>query len=303
MFAPTYAENGRRERAQATWNEWLVAALDRLIHLMSSLREIASSRELFVNLTLRELRGKYKRSVLGWTWSLLNPVSSMLIYTLIFSVIFKQKIAPGDPSGLSVFPLFLLCGLLPWNYLANSLGSGMESLVSNANLIKKVYFPREVVVASIVASWLVSFLMELGVLSVAFLIAGNMVLPWLPIVILVVVVETAFVVGLALVLSVCNVYFRDVRHLVGIALQMWFYLTPIIYPVSLIPEKKGSWPLRRIFLLNPTARFATIFRNLLYDLRWPTLNDMAYVTVVSAGMLVVGLWVFRRLESRLAEEL
>jgi ABC-2 type transport system permease protein len=270
---------------------------------MSTLREIASSRELFVNLTLRELRGKYKRSVLGWAWSLLNPLSSMLIYTLIFSVIFKQKIAPGDPSGLEVFPLFLLCALLPWNYLANSLGSGMESLVANANLVKKVYFPREVVVAAIVASWLVSFFMELAVLSAALLIAGNMVLPWLPMVLVTVTLESGFVLGMALLLAICNVYFRDVRHLVGIALQIWFYLTPIIYPITLVPEKKNGWPLRTLFLLNPMARFARIFRNLLYDLRWPSFGDMAYVAAVAAAAMLIGMWAFRKLEPRLAEEL
>ena len=270
---------------------------------MSTIREIVSARELFFNLTLRELRGKYKRSLLGWTWSLLNPISSMLIYTLIFSVIFKQKIAPGDPSGLEVFPLFLLCGLLPWNYLANSMSSGMESLVGNANLIKKVYFPREVVVAAVVASWLVSFFMELAVLSVALLIAGNMVLPWLPVLLVIVALESTFVVGLALLLAVCNVYFRDVRHLVGIALQMWFYLTPIIYPISLVPTSNHGIPMRAIFLLNPMARYTRIFRNLLYDLRWPSLGDVSYVAALAALMIVIGMWTFRKLEPRLAEEL
>lgn len=270
---------------------------------MSTFRELASSRELFVNLTLRELRGKYKRSLLGWTWSLLNPLSSMLIYTLIFSVIFRQKIAPGDPSGLQVFPLFLLAGLLPWNFLANSMTGGMESLVGNANLVKKVYFPREIIVAAIVASWLVSFFMELAVLSGALLIAGNMVLPWLPVVLVIVALETMFVFGIALLLAICNVYYRDVRHLVGIALQIWFYLTPIIYPITLVPGVKNGWPLRSIFLLNPMARFGRIFRNVLYDLRWPALADVAYVAVVSFAALALGMWAFRKLEPRLAEEL
>ena len=270
---------------------------------MSTLREISSSRDLFVNLTLRELRGKYKRSVLGWGWSLLNPLSMMLIYTLIFSLIFKQKIAPGDPSGLDLFPFFLLCGLLPWSYLANSMANGMESLVGNANLIKKVYFPREVVVGAIVASWLVSFLIEMSVLCVAVLIAGNMVLPWLPIIVFFIALETVYVVGIALLLSVCNVYFRDVRHLIGILLQLWFYLTPIIYPITFVPEHSHGFPVRTIFLLNPMARFTRVFRNLIYDLRWPLLSDTLYLMGVAAASVAIGLWVFKRLEGRLGEEL
>src|SRR5947208_12188399 len=151
---------------------------------MTSLAELARSRELFLNLTLRELRGKYKRSVLGWGWSLLNPLSTMLIYTLVFSVFLKVTVAPGEPSGLDVFPLFLLCGLLPWNFLGNSMTAGMDSLVSNANLIKKVFFPREVLVLATVGSWLFTFLIELAVLGVALLLAGNVILPWLALVVL-----------------------------------------------------------------------------------------------------------------------
>src|SRR3954451_16658695 len=172
---------------------------------MSKLAELSQSRELIINLTLRELRGKYKRSVLGWTWSLLNPLSTMAIYWLVFGVIIKIHIPPGDPSGLDIFPLFLLCGLLPWNFLAGGMTGGMETLVGNANLIKKVYFPREVLVIASVNSWAFSLCIEMVVLAVALLIVGNMVLPWLPLVLLVMAVQFAFVLGFALLLSVLNV--------------------------------------------------------------------------------------------------
>jgi len=156
---------------------------------MTKLSELSGSRDLMVNLTLRELRGKYKRSVLGWAWSLLNPLATMAIFTAVFSVILKISPPTGDPSGLKNFALWLLCGLLPFNYLSNCMMGGMGTLVVNANLIKKTYFPREILVFANVASWLVAFLIELLVLSVALLIVGNFVLPWLPIVILLVVIE------------------------------------------------------------------------------------------------------------------
>lgn len=273
--------------------------------LRGRVRDLAGARDLWVHLTLRELRGKYKRSVLGWAWSLLNPIAMMLTYTLVFRFLLKIDVAPGDPSGLDVFPLFLLCGLLPWNYLSNSMFGGMGGLVGNANLVKKVYFPREILVGSNVASWAFSLGIELAVLAGALLIAGNMVLPWLLPLVVLVAIQTAFVVGMALALSVLNVYFRDVEHLLGIFMQLWFYATPIIYPISLVADADAgnSLPLLRIYRLNPMARFIEAYRDVLYDLRFPPLGDVIYLLVVSVTVLLVGYSIFRRLEPRLAEEL
>lgn len=271
---------------------------------MSTLSDIRRSRDLLVNLTLRELRGKYKRSLLGWTWSMLNPLASMLTYTLVFSLILQVELPPGDPSGLDVFPLFLLCGLLPWSFIGNSMTAGMESLIGNANLVKKVYFPREVLVASTVASFLVTFLIELGVLVVALLIAGNLVLPWLLLAVPLVAVQCAFALGLALLLSVTNVYFRDMRHIVGIVLQVWFYLTPIVYPISYVTEhtEDRGWMLD-LYKLNPMTAFVEAYRDLLYDLRFPAVGDVCVIVAWSAAALVGGIALFRKLEPRLAEEL
>src|SRR5687767_12024781 len=110
---------------------------------MTSVLELRRHRELFANLTLRELRGKYKRSALGWGWSLVNPLAQMVIFSLVFGVFFDFDPPRGDPSGLRVFAFFLLCGLLPWTFLANGVINGMGSLLANANLVKKVWFPRE----------------------------------------------------------------------------------------------------------------------------------------------------------------
>jgi ABC-2 type transport system permease protein len=265
-------------------------------------KEFISSRELLWNLTLRELRGKYKGSVLGWAWSMLNPLATMAIYTFVFGVVLEAHPPPGDPSGLKMYGFYLLAALLPWNFFAAVTGSSMGALVANAGLVKKVWFPREVLVFATSASWLVSMAIEVGVFSVALLIVGNMVLPWLPIVIVLMVLLTLFATGLALVLSAVNVYFRDLGHLWGILSQIWFFGTPIVYPANLV-EGRISGVLLRIYEANPMAVFARAFRAALYDLRWPTATQFGYLTVVAVVSMVFGLWVFARLSPRFAEEL
>jgi ABC-2 type transport system permease protein len=271
---------------------------------MSTLSELSRHRELFVNLTLRELRGKYKRSLLGWGWSLVNPLMQMVIFSLVFGFFLKVEPPVGDPSGMDTFAFFLLCGLLPWTFLATGLTGGMGSLLANANLIKKVWFPRQLLVGATVASFGVSFLIELGVLAVALLIAGNMVLPWLIPVLGVAALQAVFVLGLALALAVWNVYFRDLEYLVGIALQFWFYATPIVYPLSVVEDALDDRPLLLdLYELNPMARFAEVYRDLLYNLRGPTLATVGYLVGCSVVAFLIGSTAFRRLQGRLAEEL
>lgn len=271
---------------------------------MTSVLELRRHRELYANLTLRELRGKYKRSALGWGWSMLNPLAQMAIFSLVFGVLLDIPPPVGDPSGLHVFALFLLGGLLPWTFLANGLTAGMGSLLANANLVKKVWFPRQLLVASTVGSFGVSFLIELGVFAVALLVAGNMVLPWLVPVVGVALLQAFFVLGLALALSVWSVYFRDLEYLVGILLQLWFYATPIVYPLSVVEDNVGDreW-LLTLYRLNPMTRFAEVYRDLLYSLRGPTLGSLAYLFACTAVSMAIGWVAFERLQGRLAEEL
>ncbi|HEX2273519.1 MAG TPA: ABC transporter permease [Acidimicrobiales bacterium] len=274
---------------------------------MTPLSAVTGSRELFMNLTLRELRGKYKRSILGWSWSLLNPLATVVIFSVVFRFFFKLTFPEGDPSGLKSFALALVIGLLPWNFLSNGITGSMAALIGNSNLIKKVYFPRQVLVVSNVASWVVSLLIELTVLSVILVIAGNFVVPWLVPVLLLMLIQSLFVTGLGLGLSVLNVYFRDVEHLVGVLLQFWFYATPVVYPIDVVPTEATvlGWdlPVRTLYGLNPMVRFVEAYRDCLYHLRFPPLVDIAYLVGTAAVALVVGGLLFRRLEPKLAEEL
>jgi ABC-2 type transport system permease protein len=274
---------------------------------MATLSELTASRELFANLTLRELRGKYKRSALGWTWSLINPLATMAIFTVVFNFFLKVEPPKGDPSGLHVFAFYLLCGLLPWNYLSNSLTGSMGILLSNANLIKKVYFPREILVAASVAAAGFALVIELGVLAVVLIIAGNFVIPWLVPLLLILVLQTVFVTGVGLTFSVLNVYFRDVQHFVSILLQLWFYATPIVYPIEVVPKTHEllgmEVPIRTIYELNPMVRFAEAYRNCLYDLTLPSLETIALLAGYAGVSIAIGMAVFSRFEPRLAEEL
>ena len=263
--------------------------------------------ELLWNLTLRELRSKFKRSALGWLWSVINPLASIAIYSVVFGVFFKVNTPVGDPSGLHVYGFFLVCGLLPWTFLANGLNGAAASIVGNEGLVKKVYFPRWVLPAASTVAWLASFGVELIVLGVVLLAVGNMVLAWVPVVIALMALQTAFVLGLGLMLSAANAYFRDVQHFLAIALNIWFYATPIIYPPEQIPEESTllgvEIPTRSLMQMNPMAIFVDAYRNVLYDLRWPAATQWLAMSAVAAGALALGGLVFRRLEPRLAEEM
>lgn len=270
---------------------------------MSRLADYVDARELVLNLTLRELRSQYKRSALGWTWSLLNPLATMAIFTLVFAFFLRIDPPVGEPSGLHVFALFLLCGLLPWNFLANGMNGSMGALLGNGNLIKKVYFPREVLVLSSVLALAVTLCIELLVLSGVLMIAGNMVLPWIPVLVLLIGIQTVFVLGIGLVLSALNVFFRDVQYLMGIVIQALFYLTPIVYPIYLVEDAAEDHPLLfRLYEANPVVHLVGAYRAVLYDLRFPDLGSLAYLVTWSVALLVIGLAVFRRFEGRLAEE-
>lgn len=276
--------------------------------LLSDVREIAASRELLVNLTRRELRGKYKGTALGWGWSLVNPLASTLIFTAVFSVILKIA-PPVGVDGLYSYALFLLCGLLTWNFLSGAISSAMGVLTANGNLIKKTYFPRRLLVLSNITALFVTYLIEMGVLAVIFLVMRVNVLPWIPGVLVVMALTAVLALGLGLVLSVVNVYFRDAAHFVAIALQIWFYATPIIYPIALVEGTRGddSWAGRLhvadLYFLNPVVGLVEAIRNMWYQGTWPNFAHLGYVAAVAIVLLVAGNHVFGRLEARLGEEL
>ncbi len=266
---------------------------------MTSLSEYRSSRELFYNLTLRELRSKYKRSVLGWAWSMVNPLANMVVYTLVFKYFLKIKTPVGHPSGLSIYSLYLLCALLPWSFFSGSVTGSVSALVANGPLIKKTYFPRALLPAATVGATLVSHFIEMGLLLVVLVGFGNWrAALFTPVTLLIIVITAVFALGMGLALSALNVYFRDVEHFMGLMFLVWMYLTPIIYPINVIPHKY-----QEILKINPMTDMSLCFRAVLYDGTWPSWLQLGYYAAWAVGFLVIGILVFNRLESRLAEEL
>lgn len=273
------------------------------------LKDLLAARELLANLTLREVRGQYKRTIFGRLWSLLNPLATMLVYTIVFAFILRVQPDAGDPSGVDVFAVWLLCGLLPWAFFANVVQTGMGSIIANAGLVQKVYFPRIVLPLSLTGSIGINWLFEMAVLGVVLILVGSFFLPWIPLLLLMMVILAMYATGVALILAIANVYFRDTQYLMGIVMQIWFYLTPVIYPLSLLREQSerlGGFfgtpiTLLDIYRLNPMERCVEIMRNLLYDNRWPAAEDMGYFVIVSFLTLAIGVMVFRRFENRMAE--
>jgi ABC-type polysaccharide/polyol phosphate export permease len=272
---------------------------------MNSVSTLTSSKDLLVNLTLREIRGKYKRTVLGQAWSLLNPVAQMVTYSLVFGFVLRSNPAAGDPSGLDLFALWLTSALLPWLFFSNVVNTGMNALVGNANLIQKVSFPRETLVIANALSWLFTFCIEMSVLTVALLCFGGRPLLFLPATVFLMLLLTFFALGISLILSVANVYFRDTQHFVSIFMQLWFYASPLIYPDYLVVNRLRTrhHTLLVLYRWNPIERFSEAFRNALYDGRWPGAVNVLSLLVISVASLVIGYWVFKRYEGRLAEEL
>lgn len=264
-----------------------------------SLRSAAAHRNLLYLLTLKELRTRYKQSVLGWAWSLLNPITQMLIFTFVFLYVFDAAAPVGDPSGLAVFPLYFLSGVLPFNFMSISVSVAISAVQGGSGLIKKVRFPHEHLVFSVIAAQFVTLLIEFAVLSIALMIAGNMVLPWLPVLLGVLVLLAVFTTGIALALAAANVFFHDVSYLWGIAAQLLFYATPIIYQPSFITV---GW-LRAIVENGPTGMFITAVHDIVYDLQMPDGWLLVRLALFSAATFAFGAWVFGRLSPRFAEEM
>jgi lipopolysaccharide transport system permease protein len=265
---------------------------------VSTYIDVLRYRELFVNLFQRELRAKYKGSILGVAWSLANPIVLMGVYVLVFSQLWRV-------TDIDHYPLYLLAGLAVWIFFSSSLESAARSMVDSAELIKKVRFPRQLVAFSVVATQLVTFTVMLAALIVVNLI----VLPrtrdtiWLAIPLAAVVV--ALVAGVALAVASANVIFRDVEHLIRAILLPWFFLTPIIYRLEQLP---GS--LHRYHTLAQVLRYVNFVtppvyavRDPLFFGRLPRAVDVGYLCAAAVVALALGAWVFSRVDDRIAVEL
>ena len=258
--------------------------------MISKLKEIYRYKFLVYSLVSRDLKVKYKGSILGFFWSLLNPLVMLIVYTVAFKYIIRIRVEN--------FPIFFLCAFLPWSFLSSSLSMSVGSIKDNGNLVKKVYFPREALPLSMVLSNLVQFLLTFLILIPALLLFKiNLGFPllFLP---LIIIFQTAFNLGLSFFLSAFNVFFSDVKHLLEIFLQIWFWLTPIIYPINFVPERFQS-----LYKLNPSVLFVESYRNLLMNNIGISLSNCVVLFLIGLSSFVLGHLVFNHYNKRFAEEI
>lgn len=269
--------------------------------LLHRLRDLYRFRALLYYLVVRELRARYKNSVLGFLWSLLNPLLMMLVFTVVFSLL-------NPNSSVERPAIYILCGLLPWNYFSAGVMTSIGSIVGNSNLVKKAYFPREVLPISSVLAQLVNFLLAFVVLFVLLLIFQTNFSPRLWMLPFVILLQTSFIIGVALLLSAVNVYYRDTMMIMDVVILAWFFLTPVFYPLDILPRSYEwfglEWNVHRLmYILNPMASLINTYRDLLYLGAYTEWDFLLRTAVTSVGMMLVGYWLFIRLSGSFGEEI
>ena len=260
--------------------------------MFTYLRKIVQYHELLYFLFVREVKSKYKQTVLGVTWSLLQPLSLMIVFTVVFSI-FARLPSDGVP-----YALFSYCALVPWQFFAGVLGRGAGSLLSNQVLVQKVYFPRELIPLAVVGAAVVDF--GIGVsLFVVLLWFYNISLGFMTLLVVpVFLIQCLFVVGLIFLLAPMNVFYRDIGFIIPVAIQLMMFATPIIYPLSIVPER-----FRPYYVLNPMAGIIEGYRRILIHQAAPDWPALGAATAISAVVFALGLLYFKRVEFKLADVL
>lgn len=246
-------------------------------------------RELLKNLIVKELKVKYRGSFLGFLWSLLNPLMMIIVYSIAFKYILRIQ--------LENYTVFLITGLLPWSFFGTTAMASTEAVIANGNLLKKIHFPREILPLSTVLFSFIQFLLALIVFFPAlYLLQAKLGWPLLayPVVLL---LNLVFITGIALLLSTLTVFYRDLKHLTEVTLMALFWITPILYDISMIPER-----VRWLFKLNPLTAYITSYQKIIYFGGWPSWRMWLSGLVWAVATLALGYWVFRRNEPRFAEE-
>lgn len=258
---------------------------------MQIFKELYNYREMIASLVKKDLRGRYKGAMLGFLWTFINPLFQLIIYTIVFSYILK--------SDIEKYYLFLFVALIPWIFFQTSLTGGASTIISQKELVTKIYFPREVIPISYVTSCFMNMLFCFLIIFVVVLVAQVPItitaLLCLPLIML---IEYILALGIALISSAITVYFRDFEHILGIIAMAWMYMTPIIYPLSIVPEN-----FRLIFQINPMTPIIEAYRDILYLGQVPQTSDLLHALFAGIIVLMIGFIVFSKLKRHFAEEL
>lgn len=258
---------------------------------MGTVKELYAYRQMIFSLVKKDLRGRYKGSVLGFLWTFINPLFQLIVYTVVFSFILK--------TNIERYYLYLFVGLIPWIFFSSSITVGAASVVAQKDLIKKIYFPRMVIPISYVTSCFVNMLLCFIVIFAVIIFSGVgvnfLAILTLPVIM---AVEYLLALGMALLASAVTVYFRDLEHILGIISMAWMYMTPIMYDKAIVPER-----LLPVFNLNPMTHVIECYRDVLYHKQIPDLTSLLSAAGLGILFLFIGCIVFSKLQKHFAEEL
>lgn len=244
----------------------------------------------------REFQSKYRNSLLGAAWTVINPLSMIFVYTVIFSQLMHSKL-PGIDNTFA-YSIYLCAGVLTWGLFAEIVTRAQNTFLEHANLLKKLSFPRLCLPVTVVANALLNFAIVFGLFSIFLLIIGSFpgvvylaLIPALAILVL-------FAIGLGISLGVLNVFFRDIGQFFGIVIQFWFWFTPIIYPITILPES-----VRSLMSYNPMANLIGAFQTILVTGQWPAWQGLLPITILAIAMCALGMHLFRKHAGEMVDEL
>jgi lipopolysaccharide transport system permease protein len=246
--------------------------------------------------TRRDFKGRYAGSVLGFLWSFVQPLWSLALFTFLFSTV--MKVSPGIGERTSNFAVFLFCGLLPWMAMQEGILRATTAVTDSAALVKKMSFPSDLLVWAVVLAALLHEAIALAMFLVVLGVTGQLALGGLWLLLFAVPLQVALTVGLGFAAAAVNVFFRDTAQINGMLLQAWFYLTPIVYPLSLVPRR-----FHPILEINPLTGLVTLYREALLGGTLPPLHTLAPLIVAAAAALAIGVFIFRRLRPAFADEI
>jgi|TARA_B100000795_G_scaffold4682_1_gene3321 lipopolysaccharide transport system permease protein len=260
------------------------------------LRGLWEFRGFILSSVKREFQSKYRNSLLGALWMVINPLAMILVYTVIFSQVMSAKL-PGIDSTFS-YSIYLCAGILTWGFFAEITGRAQNMFLEQANLLKKLSFPRLCLPVIVVVNASLNFSI-IFILFTLFLLLSDNFPGWSFIALVpVLAIQTVFAIGLGMSLGVLNVFFRDVGQLFGVVLQFWFWLTPIIYPITILPER-----FRPMMSLNPMAQLVEAYQNILVSNQWPDWNGLLPVALLAILLCTLGAHLFRKHSGEMVDEL
>ena len=256
--------------------------------MIKMIKELFKYRELFKSNIKKEIRGKYKGSFLGVLWSFVNPLLMTIVYAIVFPFILRD--------GPEHYVTFIVIGIIPWNFFTTAMSQGTTTILANAAIIKKVYFPREILPISVATSSLINFFIAVPIMIIFLIFSGIGLTPYILLLPLIAIIQYIFVLGIIFITSAINVYIRDAEYIVNFIISMLFYATPILYSPELFGDK--AWILK----LNPLTTIISSYRDILYEGTMPNMKSLAIVFLGSVALLFIGFKVFKKLSKGFAEE-